>query len=143
MNEEKLNQTSKYSTERRDVYARWLDIAGRTGLILIAISFTIYLIGAVESHVPLVEIPSYWGLSASEYMKAVGYRGGWSWLSLVHKADYMNFVGVCFLASVTMICNMRLIPILIKEKDKALATICILQIIVIFLAASGIIASGH
>ncbi len=143
MEEKQTDAVPKYSTPRRETYASWLENCSRIGLAIVAISFAIYVTGSIESHLPVEDIPSYWGMSAAEYMQATGYRGGWSWTSLLHKADYMNFIGICLLASVTMICNLRLIPMLLKENDRILAGICIAQIIVILLAASGILAVGH
>ena len=137
------NQISKYTTERREIYAQTLDFIGKTGLILLSISFFIYAFEILDPHIPINKILSIWSLNASEFMRQSNYHGGWSWIQLIHKSDYMNYLPVALLASAVLIANIRLFPILLREKDKKLAIICLIQILVIIFSASGIIHSGH
>jgi len=65
-------------------------------------------------------------------------------MRMLEKGDFLNFVGIAFLAGVTMICYVRIIPILFRKKDRVYALIAILEVLVLMLAASGILkAGGH
>ncbi len=139
----KTDDPLKYSTERREIYARWMELGARSGLLMLGATFLVYVFDALESHVPIETLPSMWTLPASEFTAKIGFSGGWSWLKLAHRSDFLNYIGLCFLASVTLICYVRLLPILIKEKDIPLSSICALEILVFILAASGILGVGH
>jgi hypothetical protein len=90
------------------------------------------------------DLPRYWGLSVHDYLKATGIHPGWTWLGMLGKGDFLNFVGIAFLAGVTILCYIRIIPILFKKKDTVYAILAILEVMVLVLAASGILkAGGH
>ena len=140
---DKNNDVSKYLTARREIYASWLEFIAKTGLVLIVVSFTLYVFEIVQAYTGIKEISHYWSLSASEYMKQTGYHGGWAWTRLVHKSDFMNFVGISLLAGATVVWYVRVLPVFLKEKDSVLAWICVIQILVMTLAASGVLSAGH
>ena len=55
----------------------------------------------------------------------------------------MNLVGVAMLSSVTIVCYVRLLPVLWMERDHAFVAIVVLEIAVLLLAASGVLGGGH
>ena len=57
--------------------------------------------------------------------------------------DFLNFMGIAVLAGVTILCYAALVPMLVKRKDPIYAALAILEVIVLALAASGILAAGH
>jgi hypothetical protein len=67
---------------------------------------------------------------------------GWSWLRNISKGDYMNFVGIAILAGLTIACYAAIIPTLMKKKDTAYLVIAIVEVLVLTLAASGILKGG-
>jgi hypothetical protein len=67
---------------------------------------------------------------------------GWSWLKNIGKGDYMNFVGIAILAGLTIVCYLAIIPTLMKKKDTAYLVIAVAEVLVLTLAASGILKSG-
>jgi len=67
---------------------------------------------------------------------------GWSWLKNISKGDYMNFIGIAILAGLTIVCYAAIIPTLMKKKDTAYLVIAIAEVLVLTLAASGILKSG-
>jgi hypothetical protein len=73
----------------------------------------------------------------------VGIGTGWSWFKLVGYGDYMNFVGIAFLASLTVACYLRVLPLSLRRNDYPLSTIIMLEVLVLSLAASGLLAVGH
>ncbi len=67
---------------------------------------------------------------------------GWTWLGKLGKADFLNFIGIAFLAGVTILCYMRIIPILFSRNDTIYAILAIMEVLVLVLAASGVLKSG-
>ena len=130
------------ATEEQLVYAKILDSGMKLGLLAIIITFVIYLSGVLTPHVPVNDLPKYWSMPVKEYLKAADVHPGWTWLGLVGKGDFLNFIGIAFLAGVTIICYMPIIPIFLKKKDKVFAVIAVLEILVLVLAASGLLKSG-
>jgi hypothetical protein len=61
---------------------------------------------------------------------------------MLGKGDFLNFIGIAFLAGVTIICFFPIIPIFLKKKDKVYAALAVVEILVLVLAASGLLKSG-
>ena len=70
-------------------------------------------------------------------------KPGWSWLGMLGYGDFINFVGVAILAGVTIICYLAIIPIFLKTNDKVYAFLALLEVVILCLAASSILAVGH
>lgn len=136
-------EISKYNTARREIYAQTLDFIGKIALLLLSLSFIIYVFRIFDAHIPFHKLLSMCSLSTEEFLAISNYQGGWAWIKLLHKSDYLNYLPVALLSSASLISNIRLIPHLISEKDNKLAAICLIQIFIIFLSASGIIISKH
>ena len=83
-------------------------------------------------------------MPVKEYLKATNIHIGWSWIYLLGKGDFLNFMGIAFLSGITIICYMRIIPILFRKKDTVYAVLAIIEVLVLTLAASGVLkAGGH
>jgi hypothetical protein len=136
-------QQLKYVTPEQLAYADALERWLRVGRYLLIGTFIVYLFGLLEPKVPLSEITALWSLPAWEYAIHVGVGTGWGWLKLAHHADYMNFIGIAFLASITIICYLRLLPIAVQKKNYLLGAILASEVVVLVLAASGLLAIGH
>ena len=130
------------SSPEQLAYAHLLDKGMKLGLLMLVISFTIYLTGILSPYIPVNDLPKYWGLSVHKYLETTGIHPGWTWLALVGKGDFLNFIGIAFLAGVTVICYLRIIPILFRKNDIAYGIIAILEVLVLVLAASGLLKSG-
>lgn len=130
------------ATEEQIAYAKLLDLGMKVGLLAITITFIIYLTGVLTPHVPINDLPKYWSMPVKEYLKATDIHPGWTWLWLLGKGDFLNFAGIAFLAGVTIICFMRVIPIFFRKKDTAYGIFAIIEVLVLVLAASGILKSG-
>ena len=81
-------------------------------------------------------------MSVSEYLHKANVHAGWSWLSLVAYSDFLNFIGIAVLAGVTILCFIVIIPTLWKNDDKLYAVLSLLEVIILSVAASGILGSG-
>ena len=127
-------------THEQLVYARWLSVGTNIGLALLALTFAVYAFGLRESHIATSDLSTYWALPVHDYLQATNAPTGWRWTSLLHKADYLNTIGIVFLASVTAVCYVRILPIFIRKKDTVYAAILIAEILVLILAASDLLA---
>jgi hypothetical protein len=113
------------------VYARWLDIGTRIAFVVLVVSFLIYLLGLLDPLVPLQELPRLWTLPADRYVAATGAPTGWGWLGFLGKGDYLNIVGVALLATVTIVCYARIVPLLPRVQ----AVLAAIQIAILLGAA--------
>jgi hypothetical protein len=130
------------ATEEQLRYARLLSYGMKIGMAMLLISFAIYAIGILPPFVPVETLPKLWSMSVHDYLKTTGIHEGWSWLHLLDKGDFLNFMGIAFLGGVTVVCFLAIIPILIRKKDYVYALIAALEVTVLVLAASGLLKSG-
>ncbi len=130
------------ATEEQLVYANLLDKGMKIGLLMLIITFTLYLSGIMKPYIPVDQLPNYWGMSVHDYLEHADVPAGWGWLGMVGKGDFVNFIGIAFLAGVSIICYIRIIPILFRKKDTVFAVIAILEVVVLVLAASGLLKTG-
>jgi len=130
------------ATEEQLAYAALLDKGMKLGLLILIITFVIYLTGILSPYVPVSDLPKYWSMPVHSYLEQTGIHPGWAWLYLLDKGDFLNFTGIAFLAAVTVICFARIIPILFRNKDSIYGIIAILELLVLSLAASGILKTG-
>jgi hypothetical protein len=128
------------SLERHEkAYARWLAVGGRIGFVALVISFFIYLFGIIPPGIPPTELPRYWSLPVADYLAATHAPTGWNWVWRLPQGDVLNFVGVAILGATSIACYFRLIVDYVREKDWLYVAICVAQIGVLLLAASGVL----
>ena len=130
------------ATEEQLAYAKLLDLGMKFGLLTLIITFIVYVLGIFTPHIAVEELPNYWKLPVKDYLKVTGIHTGWTWLSMVGKGDFLNFIPIVFLAGVTILCYIRIIPILFRKKDSIYAILAIVEVLVLVLAASGVLKSG-
>jgi len=130
------------ATEEQLAYAKFLDLGMKVGFLMLVSTFIIYLLGVLTPHIPVNDLPKYWAMPVKDYLKATNIHAGWSWISEIGKGDFLNFIGVAFLSAVTIFCYMRIIPILFKKKDTVYAFFAIIEVLVLVLAASGLLKGG-
>ncbi len=132
------------ATEEQLAYARVLDSGMKLGLLVITATFVVYATGLLVPHVAVNDLPKYWTMPVKQYLALAQIHPGWTWLGMLGKGDFLNFVGIAFLAGVTIGCLFPLVPIFLKKGDKIYATIAVLEVLVLVLAASGLLkAGGH
>ena len=94
------------------VYARWLDIGTRIALVILIVTFLIYVLGLLDPLVPPQELARLWTLPVDRYVAASGAPTGWGWLGFLGRGDYLNVLGVALLATITLVCYARIVPLL-------------------------------
>ncbi len=130
------------ATEEQLAYENILKLGIQAGLLILLVSFIIYLTGILAPHVPLNDLPKYWGMSAKQYIATNNMHTGWLCLSMISKGDLLNFVGIAFLAGVTILCHIRIIPVFFRKKDTVYGVLAIIEVLILLVAASGILKSG-
>jgi hypothetical protein len=118
-------------------YGAWLAI------LILFVTYGLYVSGALTPHVPVQQVGQLWGLSVSEYVHEADIPTGWGWAGLLGKGDFLNFVGVALLAAMSIFCFLGvLLPAYLKQGDWIYAGIVIAEVLVLCLAASGIVGGG-
>jgi hypothetical protein len=135
-------EKSTKASEEQILYAKLLNIGMFVGLALIIATFIIYLSGILSSFIPPQEITKYWGMKSSNFIHMFHAPTGWAWVALTNKGDYLNFVPIAIFAGLSILCYLAILPILMRKKDMAYVLIAIIEVLVLALAASGIIKSG-
>ena len=142
---------SSEATEDQLLYANILEKGMLLGLVLMFITFALYVFGIMPAAVPLSEISGYWSQPVHDYLVAINDNflhqdhlvTGWSWLKLIGKGDFINFIPIAILSGVTIICYLFIAPGLFKRGDKAYAIMALAEVAILTLAASGLLAVGH
>lgn len=139
------------ATEEQLLYANILEKGMLIGLALMFITFPLYVLNIMTAAVPLAEISNYWNQPVHEYLVAINNNflhlehlpTGWSWLKLLGKGDFLNFVPIALLSGVTIVCYLVIVPGLFRRGDKAYAIMALAEAAILTLAASGLLTVGH
>lgn len=142
---------SAEANEEQLLYAKILAWGMYLGLGLLLVTFALYATGLITPGVPIEELSRYWTLSVHEYLEAVNHDHlhqdhlitGWAWLGMLGFGDYLNFIGIAVLAAVTIVCYIGVLPMLLRKRDWVYATVAALEVLVLALAASGLVSAGH
>jgi hypothetical protein len=124
-------------------YARMLDWGTRAGFVLLVASFLAYAFGHTTPQVPLDQLPSLWHLPVDRYRALTGAPAGWHWVALAHHGDLATLLGIVVLAGCSMVCLIALLPLYHARRDRLYFALCIAELAVLLLAASGLLAGGH
>jgi hypothetical protein len=123
----------------QDTYARWLDGVAKAGFAATLAALLVYLSGALPPFVALADLPALWRLPVAQYLEATGAPTGWAWLRLLGKGDYLSLLAVASFAAASLLCCLRILPVLLSHRDRTYAFIAAAQAAVLLLAASGIL----
>ena len=120
-------------------YARLLDVGSRAGFVTLVAGFLAYVTGVLEGHVVVGQLPALWGLSLAEYLRATQTPTGWGWIAHMRKGEFAGLLGIAVLAGCSVVCLAAIVPVYARRGERTYAAICILEIVVVLLAASGIL----
>jgi hypothetical protein len=124
------------------MYATLLEKGMFFGLILIILTFLVYVLGVLKPYIPMNDIPKYWSMNVHDYLQAANVHSGWTWVGMVGYGDFLNFIPIALLAGITILCFLAIVPILWKQDDKVYATFALAEALILALAASGILSTG-
>lgn len=119
-------------------YASILLVCSWTGIVVMLITFLIYMGGLFNPLVKPSDMPLYWGLSVHQYLAVTHAPSGWNWLSSVNHSDYLNLVGLAFLGIVSVLGYISLFIDYLRKKDLPYVIMVAVEILVIVSAASGV-----
>jgi hypothetical protein len=133
------------------LYARVMRVSMVGAMGVLVVLFLGYVTGIRKPAVPPAEMRAYWGLSAAEFGEAVNaaylHRAsppqGWAWMELLRYGDYATLLGICLLGTVSILCLATSLPLFMRQGRWIYAAIVTVQIVVLVLAASGVVQGGH
>ncbi len=126
-------------------YATMLHWGSLIGLIVMVVTFVLYLLEmSLEApYVPLEKLVATWHLSAAEFNATHEVPIGWGWLNLLLTGDFSNFKGIAILAGITILCYIQLAIDFFRTKENLMAIIAVLEVIVLTVAATGLVGGAH
>jgi hypothetical protein len=136
------NKENLKASREQIIYANILVIGVWAGIFILVTTYAIYLTGILPSHVELSIIPTIWGKGVGEYLEITHSPHGWGWVSLLTKGDFLNYIGLALLALMTIFCYLVLVRGYIRQKNWIFTVIALLEIVVLSVAASGLLGSG-
>ena len=120
-------------------YARVLAWGSHAGLVLLVVLFALYVLEVVPPLVPHEQLPELWSAPSSEFLAGLGVGPGWDWARLVHHGDILNLVGIAILALCSVPPIAAIMPLYWAARRRAVFAICALELVVIAVAASGLL----
>jgi hypothetical protein len=138
-----MNNMKTQASEEQMAYANVLNIGMWIGLAVLIVTFFVYISGVIPTFVPIDDLPKYWGMRVHDFNVALNAPTGWGWAAMVGKGDYLNFVGIAMLSGLTILCYLVILPILVRKKDTPYIVVAVIEVLVLCLAASGLLKAGH
>lgn len=123
-------------------YANILLYGSWAGIILLFLANLVYFTGLVKPYIPLSMLPQYWGMKASQFVEVARMPHGWGWVRMLGYGDFLNYIGIVLLAGLTIIGYLVLLPAYLAKKDWPYVFIVLVEVVVLLLAASGVLAVG-
>ena len=136
------NKEDLQPSREQIIYANLLIIGVLAGLIILVTTYAIYVSGILPAHVEISLIPTLWGKGVGEYLEITHSPHGWGWVPLLAKGDFLNYIGFALLALMTIFCYLVLVRGYVRQKNWIFTAIALLEIVVLSMAASGILGSG-
>ncbi len=130
------------ATEEQILYASILNKGMMIGFLGLCATFAVYALGILSPMIPIGEVQHYWVMSVADYLQESGIKAGWAWAGNLSYGDMLNFAPIAFLSGLTVVCYLAIIPGLLRKKDKAYVVLAVLEVVVLSVAASGILGSG-
>jgi hypothetical protein len=133
--------TDQSAAQRR--YAALLEWCTRIGLAVVVLAFAAYVLGLVPARVPVDRLAEVWHLPVAQYQQATGGTQGWGWIADLRRSDMAALAGIGLLAACSAVALLALVPLYLRRGDRVFAVLCMAEVAVIVLAASGWITAGH
>ena len=142
MQEHKQDKKIAEAPPEQIAYADILFYGCWFGIFVLLITYILYLTRVVPPYVPMEQLTWYWSHNVHHYVEEANVPTGWGWVKFLNKGDFLNFIGIAFLALLTIVGFLTLIPAYAKKKDWAFMVIVVVEILVLLLAATGILGTG-
>ena len=129
--------------EEQKIYAGILYYGSIIGIILLTVTFILYITGIAPPYIPYEKLTELWTKSTHHLIEETNIPTGWAWISLVHYGEFLNLLVLAVLALLTIGCYLAIIPVFVRKKDWIYTILAVIEIFVLLLAASGILQVGH
>lgn len=137
-----MNTPDTNAPAEQIAYANILFYGCWSGLGLMLVTYILYISGIMDPYVSMDLVTKYWAMPVQDYLVDNNVPTGWGWASLLNKGDFLNFIGIALLAGLSIVGYIPTTLAYFKKKDYAFAVIALLEIIVLCVAASGIVGGG-
>jgi len=124
------------------IYANLLVVGVWAGIAIMFVTYSIYLFELLPAHVDTSLIANVWNKGVGEYLEITRSPHGWGWVGLLAKGDFLNYIGFTLLGLMTLLCFIVLLRGYLRQKNWIFSIIAFLEILVLSLAASGILGTG-
>ena len=135
-----MNGGNKHTSMSQLFLSRLLRFVTITGLSLITLGFAVYISEILPSQNSPDEITALWHLSSQEYAVQASHPQGWDWLWDLGDGEIVSLATLVVIPAAIIICLCIMIVVFIKDKDRIYAGMLALQVIILVLAASGILS---
>ncbi|MGC8775595.1 MAG: DUF1634 domain-containing protein [Chlorobaculum sp.] len=135
-----------YADSVQLAYAKTLEFVSHAIIIVMALGFILYIFRLLPLTVPVETVAANWHLNATKLQMKIHHHSGWSCFEDVHTfmhGDTISYASVVFLSMATMVCLATATIAFFKEKNRIYLLITILQVLMLLVAASGKLTSGH
>jgi len=139
----KRDNTTDEARSEQNLYARVLDIGAKAGFAALVAGFFAYALGLIPAHVPVEQLSSLWSLPLPEYLAATDTPTGWGWIVHLPKGEFASLAGIEILAGCSLLCLLAIIPLYLRRGDRLYAAICVAEIAILLLGASGVLTPAH
>jgi hypothetical protein len=119
-------------------YGRLLQWVVVIGIILLVITYALYLGGILPAAIEPAATAEHWHLDTAEYIEGTGAVGGWEWIGLLAHGDYLCFGIIALLSGATIAAMAVALVLYLRERDYWYALITGLTVAVLLAAASGV-----
>ncbi len=136
------NKKSQGIDNVQQVYSKVLENVSHVGFVLLIGGYFVYILQLLPLSIPIDVIAGNWHLSAAEMHQKLNTPSGWSFFAttaMLMKGDVFSSLSIYYLATATIFCLLFTIPAYIRDKNYIYTTIAFFQIVVLLVAASGII----
>jgi hypothetical protein len=140
-----MSDTKKHNgkaSPEQITYANMLFYGCWGGLAIMVLTYLLYVTGIIAPHIPLQTVARLWSQPVGTYLQQGNVPHGWGWTALIGQGDFLNFVGIVLLASMTLLSYIPLVPAYFKRGEKVFAFLAVAEILVLAVAASGIVGGG-
>ncbi len=134
---------SRYASPEQLRYAGILGTGTLIGFVLLVGAFVAYMSGWMTPVVPPEHLPALWTQPVHHYLAVTGQSTGWSWLSRIDRGDVANLLGIAWLATISVPALLTVMVMALRQGDRRFALLALAEVVVLALAASGILGGGH
>lgn len=122
------------------LYARILQRIVIVGSLLMLVSFVIYAFGLLPTVMEAERVPTVWHLPADEAAPLIGRPPLWHWVLAPQRADLLSLGSLTVLAATTPVGLAVLFVLFLRRRDFVYAIMVFFQLVVLLLAASGMLS---